>query len=64
MQVQLRCGAQVLRGMAFGMAARAGELAKGEDIHAVYSPKWNTFRGETKLEIELIDFRTGPRPAL
>jgi len=64
MQVQLRCGAQVMRGMAFGMAARAGELGKGEDIHAVYSPKWNTFRGETKLEIELVDFRTGPRPAL
>jgi len=62
--LQLRSGAQVLKGMAFGMAARAGELAQGEDIHAVYSPKWNTFRGETKLEIELLDFRTGPRPAL
>ncbi|MBK7643707.1 MAG: single-stranded-DNA-specific exonuclease RecJ [Planctomycetes bacterium] len=64
LQVQFRSGAKVLKGMAFGMAARAGELVKGENIHAVYSPKWNTFRGETKLEIELIDFRTGPRPAL
>jgi len=62
LQVQLRSGSQVLKGMAFGMASRAQELAKGEDIHAVYSPKWNTFRGETKLEIELFDFRTGPRP--
>jgi single-stranded-DNA-specific exonuclease len=64
LQVQLRSGAQLLKGMAFGMAARAGELRKGEDIHAVYSPKWNTFRGETKLEIELLDFRTGPRPVV
>jgi single-stranded-DNA-specific exonuclease len=64
LQVQLRSGAQVLKGMAFGMAARAGELCMGEDVHAVYSPKWNTFRGQTKLEIELLDFRTGPRPAL
>ena len=64
LQVQLRSGAQLLKGMAFGMAARAGELRKGEDIHAVYSPKWNTFRGETKLEIELVDFRTGARPVL
>ena len=62
LQVQLRSGAAVLKGMAFGMAARAGELVRGEDVHAVYSPKWNTFRGETKLEIELLDFRTGPRP--
>jgi single-stranded-DNA-specific exonuclease len=64
MQVQLRSGATVMRGMAFGMAARAGELVRGEDVHAVYSPKWNTFRGETKLEIELLDFRCGPRPVL
>jgi single-stranded-DNA-specific exonuclease len=64
LSLQLRSGSQVLKGMAFGMGARAGELAKGEDIHAVYSPKWNTFRGETKLEIELLDFRTGARPVL
>jgi len=62
LSVQLRSGSQVLKGMAFGMGARVGELKKGEDIHAVYSPKWNTFRGETKLEIELVDFRTGARP--
>ncbi len=63
LSLQLRAGAQVLKGMAFGMAARAGELAKARDIHAVYSPKWNTFRGETKLEIEIHDFRTGERPS-
>lgn len=60
LMVQLRSGAHVLRGMAFGMARRERELVMGAPIHAVYTPKWNNFRGETKLEIELIDFRTGP----
>lgn len=60
--LQLRSGAHVLRGMAFGMARRESELVMGQPIHAVYTPKWNSFRGETKLEIEVIDFRTGPAP--
>lgn len=62
--LQLRSGAHVLRGMAFGMARREQELAMGAPIHAVYTPKWNSFRGETKLEIEVLDFRTGPAPSL
>lgn len=61
--LQLRSGAHVLRGMAFGMARRERELAMGTPIHTVYTPKWNNFRGETKLEIEVLDFRTGPAPA-
>jgi single-stranded-DNA-specific exonuclease len=59
--LQLRAGAHVLRGMAFGMARREAELRMGEPIHAVYTPKWNSFRGETRLEIELLDFRLGER---
>ncbi|MBL8861519.1 MAG: single-stranded-DNA-specific exonuclease RecJ [Planctomycetes bacterium] len=62
--LQLRSGAHVLRGMAFGMARREPELVMGTPIHAVYTPKWNHFRGETRLEIEIVDFRTGPAPAL
>ncbi|MFN0243185.1 MAG: single-stranded-DNA-specific exonuclease RecJ [Planctomycetota bacterium] len=64
MMLQLRQGAAVLRGMAFGMAKRASELKMGEPVHAAYSPKWNSFRGTTNLEIEVVDFRTGERPAL
>jgi len=60
--LQLRSGAHVLRGMAFGMARREHELTMGTPIHAVYTPKWNHFRGETKLEIEVVDFRTGAAP--
>jgi single-stranded-DNA-specific exonuclease len=64
LQLRLRAGAHELRGMAFGLARRASELQMGSDVHAVYSPRWNTFRGETKLEIEVLDFRTGARPEL
>ena len=62
--LQLRSGAHVLKGVFFGAAARAGELRMGEPVHAAGTPRWNVFRGERKLELELQDFRTGPRPAL
>ena len=60
----LRSGAHVLKGMAFGRAHRARELAMGEPVHVLYTPKWNHFRGETKLEIDIVDFCSGPRPVL
>jgi len=62
--LKLRRGAQVLKAMFFGAAERAGELRMGEAIHAVHTPRWNVFRGERNLELELLDFRTGPRPSL
>lgn len=61
-QLRLRHGVNELKAMAFGQAHRVKELAMGRDVHAVYTPKWNTFRGETKLEIEVVDFRVGERP--
>jgi len=61
--LQFRAGAHVLRGMAFGMARREAELRMGVPIHVVYTPKWNTFRGETRLEIDVLDFRLGERTA-
>jgi single-stranded-DNA-specific exonuclease len=62
--LQLRRGAHVLKAVFFGAAARASELRMGEPVHAVGTPRWNVFRGERKLELELADFRTGARPAL
>ncbi len=62
--LNLRSGDHVLRGMAFGQAARELELKPGVPVHAVYTPKWNHFRGETRLEVEVIDFRVGERPDL
>ena len=64
LMLQLRHGAQCLKAMAFGMAHRAGELRMGVDVHAIHTPKWNVFRGEKNLELELIDFATGERPAM
>jgi single-stranded-DNA-specific exonuclease len=64
MMLLLRQGSRVMKAMAFGMAHRASELAMGKPVHAVYTPKWNAFRGETKLELEIIDFKSGERPAI
>jgi single-stranded-DNA-specific exonuclease len=64
LSLQLRRGAQVRRAMFFGAAARASELRMGENVHAVFTPRWNVFRGERSLEVEVHDFCTGPRPAL
>jgi len=64
LSLRLRRGSQVLKAMFFGAAARASELKMGEPVHAVFTPRWNVFRGERTLEIELVDFRTGSRPEL
>ena len=57
LMLRLRRGNHTLKAMAFGMAKRAGELRLGSRIDLVFRPKWNTFRGETNLEVELVDFR-------
>ena len=41
------------------MGHRADELIPGTPIHIAYRPMWNTFRGRTKLEIQLLDFQVG-----
>ena len=43
---------------------RQAELRMGEPVHLVYSPRWNTFRGETSLELLAHDFRVGAVPDL
>lgn len=58
MILQLRRGDRVLKGMAFKMAHREGELAMGQPLDVVFSPRWNTFRGQTNLEILIHDFRS------
>lgn len=55
--LQLRKGEHVLKALAFRAGARLDELALGKPIDAVFTPKWNTFRGATNLELELLDFR-------
>lgn len=55
--LRLRKGNHVLKALAFRAGRRIEELALGKPIDAVFTPKWNTFRGETSLEIELLDFR-------
>ena len=59
LMLQLRHGNHVLKAMAFRQGPRATELALGTPLDVVYSPRWNTFRGQTNLELELHDFRVG-----
>jgi single-stranded-DNA-specific exonuclease len=61
LMVRLRSGDHVLKAMAFGQARRIGELTMGMPIDVVFTPKWNVFRGETNLELELHDFRPAAR---
>lgn len=58
--LQLRRGEQALKAMAFGQAARLAPLAAGTELTAVYTPRWNTFRGQTNLELVLHDYCVGP----
>ncbi len=57
LMVKLRSGDHVLKAMAFGQARRMSELSMGVPLDVVFTPKWNVFRGETNLELELHDFR-------
>ena len=57
--LRLRRGGHELRAIAFGLADRVDEMAMGEPLHLVYSPGWNTFRGETSLQLVVSDFRCG-----
>ena len=62
--LRLRRGDRVLKAMGFRMAERIDELRMGEPLHVAYTPSWNTYRGETSLELVLEDFRTGALPQL
>src|SRR6185503_9412863 len=59
--LQLRRANHVLKALAFGAASRLDELALGRPLDAVFTPKWNTFKGTTALELELLDFRPHER---
>ena len=34
----------------------------GESLHVVYCHSWNTFRGQTNLELQVLDFACGACP--
>lgn len=55
--LRLRRGARTFKAMAFGQAHRAHELALGRPLHLAYTPRWNTFRGTTSLELVVQDFQ-------
>ncbi len=58
--LQLRDGTHAVRAMAFGQARRHAELALGSRLAVAYTPRWNTFRGTTSLELVVHDLRPLP----
>ncbi|HUR26545.1 MAG TPA: DHHA1 domain-containing protein, partial [Planctomycetota bacterium] len=62
LMLKVRQNASVFKAMAFGMRARESELSFGKPLHLAYTPRWNTFRGETNLELFVRDFRTDAKP--
>lgn len=60
--LEVRRGAALHRALAFGQAARLSELRLGEPLHLVHTPRYSTFRGETRLELLAHDFACGPLP--
>ncbi len=57
--LSVRHGERVHKALAFGMARRVHELAMGEPIDLVYTPRWNWFRGQVNLELITLDFARG-----
>ena len=55
--LKVRHGNRYLRAMAFGMGARREELAGTRTLELAFTPRWNTFRGNTNLELLVHDFR-------
>ena len=55
--LQVRQGPQTFKALGFGMAEREPLLDMGKRLDIVFTPRWNTFRGETNLELLLKDLR-------
>jgi len=60
--LKVRLGNHCLKAMRFGMAARRAELKLGQPLELAYTPRWNSFRGETNLELLIRDFRSAAPP--
>ncbi|MGL4423414.1 MAG: DHHA1 domain-containing protein, partial [Gemmataceae bacterium] len=60
---QVQQGQTVMRAVAFGMADRLPELeANPSQIALAFAPKINEFRGQSNVELEVVDIAVGPPP--
>ncbi len=57
LMLHLRQGERALKAMAFHQARQLDRLQMGTSLEVVYSPRWNTFRGNTALELVVHDLR-------
>ncbi|HRV82331.1 MAG TPA: hypothetical protein P5218_12895 [Planctomycetota bacterium] len=47
-----------------GQGERADELQMGLPLHLVYTPRRNTFRGQTELQLLVRELHVGDAPPL
>jgi single-stranded-DNA-specific exonuclease len=60
MDLRVRQGETVVRAVAWGMADRMDELmAAGGDCCLAFTPRVNEWRGERRIEIEVLDLKPG-----
>ncbi len=59
LMLRVRQGEVVHPAIFFGQGARAAELEMGQPLQVVYTPRWNTFRGETRLQLLVKDLHPG-----
>ncbi len=62
--LKVRQGSVVHKALFFGAGARAQELVMGRPLHLVYTPRWNTFRGQTSLQLLIKDMHCGDSPPM
>ncbi|HPF15688.1 MAG TPA: single-stranded-DNA-specific exonuclease RecJ, partial [Planctomycetota bacterium] len=64
LMLRVRRGEVVHRAMFFGQGERADELQMGLPLHLVYTPRRNTFRGQTELQLLVRELHVGDAPPL
>lgn len=57
LSLRLRDGSRAFKAIAFRLGPREPELLPGTPIHVAFRPMWNTFRGRTSLELQVVDFQ-------
>lgn len=56
-QLRLRQGESLMKGIAFKFGKMAGELRRGRRIDIAVEPQLNTFNGRTSVEVQVLDIR-------
>jgi single-stranded-DNA-specific exonuclease len=64
MSLRVRQGGRVARAVAWGWGERAGLFPAGASVDLVVRPRINEWRGARRVEVETLDARVAPAPAV